>query len=254
MNNSQIGRYPMLVSFAAGIAVALVSALVVTAHASAPRDGTVLREASQVVRDGDVPRCARDDFGQVGAIEAPGKKSSKKIGGTRSKVWIPPKKTRCQRIGSIYVYSKSESGLFEFGYVVGYFSCSRQTYHRPRLFYYARSNRGGSSCYVFGRLPKPRQFDTLTGSDKNGNTVWGAYFNGHQLQPDGVDLDFKRGKSLVAVERATRRDSSKAKFNKIRKYLKGRWTRWDRLTRTHRTDVDFKMKRVNAYTGHVIRQ
>lgn len=236
-------------SFVAGAVAASVPVMMTYATTNAAEGSPGPYESADVR---ETPKCARDDFGQVGAIEAPGKRSSRTIRGTRSKVWIPPKKTRCQRVGSVYVYSRSRSGLFEFGYLIGYSNCSRRTYHRPRVFYFASTTTGGTSCYVFGRKVRPRQFDTLAASDKNGNSVWGGYFNGHQLQPKGERLNFSRGWSVVAVERATRRDNGKARFHKIREYRKGRWSNWDRLTRVNRTDPDFKMKRINNHTGHVV--
>lgn len=235
---------------------AFFAAGVLLASGVASSIGLLASASAEPARAADKPECVKNgDHGQVAAIEAPHRGPSRHIRGTKGKVWIAPRGTHCQRISSLYVFSSSFKGVFEFGYVVGYSNCSHHTYRKPTLFSWAHSTRGGRlKCHVWpNRHPDSGQSDTFTASDKNGNKFWGGYFNGHQLQPKGVKLNFDHGWSALGMERGSNRDGGHAEFHKLREYhYDSDWSRWDRLTRTGDTDPQYHLRRLNHHAGNVV--
>jgi hypothetical protein len=163
----------------------------------------------------------------------------------------------CQRVSSIYIFSPSLAGWFEFGYLVGYSNCAGYTdffYENPTLFYWSRTNSGTTRCRVWeNRHPVSGQYDAFRASDINSNTYWGSYLNGEERQPDGVNMDFARGWNYLGMERGHRDDGGFARFNELQEYHDGNgWTRSDDLSPCCETDPDYHLDVINDYTGRVV--
>jgi hypothetical protein len=209
--------------------------------------------AEEPVEIADVPACvANGDYGQVGAAEDPSNTTSDDIRGTRASVRIGNGPTPCQRISSIYVQSPTGGGLFEFGWVIGYSNCSNQTYSHPHLFYWSiQRSTGASQCRVWtSPTPTEAQYDTLQVSDTNANSYWGSYFNGGNLQPNGINMDFARGWSTVAMERGGTNDDGYARWNELSEYHDGNgWSYWDNGTQVVDNDPAYHLEMLNVHSA-----
>ncbi len=193
------------------------------------------------------------DYGQTGAQEAPNDSTSDDIRGTRANVKAATGPTNCQRISSITNFSPSFNGAFEMGMVIGYSHVSGSTYAHPHIFNFAiEASTGDVAIKKVWTSPLPTEgtFETLQVSDTNANTYWGCYFNGAQLQPNGVNMDFARGWSVVSMERGWSSDSGYGRWEEIREYHDGNgWTYWDNATAITAGDTDpgYDMVVVNAH-------
>jgi hypothetical protein len=187
-------------------------------------------DAVAATASASVPACiANGDYGQVAGIEDPNSSVSDDSRGTFSANHIAAGPTNCQRISSIYVFSPDFSGDFEFGWVLGWSNCSQTSYVHPHLFYWAHTQSGTSTCKVWSSpTPTEGNDDAMRVSDTNANTYWGSYFLGNALQPNGVNMDFSRGWSIVGMERGASSDSGYAKWSELQEYHDGNgWSYWD---------------------------
>lgn len=198
----------------------------------------------------------KGDYGQVLGIEQPGQSFSDNSRGTRSSMKIN-KGAWCQRVSSISIYRSGGGGYFEFGYVIGYSTCSGYTgtfRSKPTLFYWSVTNAGRVRCKVWGQKhPIPGQYDRFQVSDVNANTYWGSYWKGNALQPNGVSMDFADGLNLINMERGHIKDSGNARFNSLTEYHDGNgWSRFDNLRRDSDSDPDYHLDVVDEHTGRMI--
>lgn len=204
------------------------------------------------------PRCIQNgDEGAIATVEDLGGSASDNSRATRSKMFVGRGPTPCQRITSLYVYSPTFNGGFEFGWVIGYSNCSGVTYRRPTLFYWAYLNTGErKGCHVWGgRHPKGGRYYRFRVSDINANTYWGSYYRGNALQPHGVNMDFARGWSGAAMERGGRRDHGQTRWNLLNEYHDGnRWSRWDDADLAADRDPRYRWRRISAYSVRVVRE
>ena len=198
------------------------------------------------------------DYGGIGAIEDPSPSYSNESRGTRADVLVGSS-AWCQRINSVYVVSASGQGSFEFGWLIGYSRCSGYTgtfYTQPTLFYWSTTDGGLTRCQVWGtKHPAGGQYDSFRVSDINANTYWGSFWDGAELQPDGINMDFSRGFNQVAMERGHHDDICTSYFNELNEYHDGNgWTRWDGLTSSAAADQDpaCHFSKVNNYTGRIL--
>ena len=139
-----------------------------------------------------------DDYGQTQGEERGADYTG--LQGVRSQI-LAVQDVECQRISTIYVASPTGNGFFEFGYVLGWSTCDWSLHSTPTVFSAWKANNGSSACTMFNYNPIVQQWDTYRASDVNGNTYWGGYFNGIELQPQGVNLDFNQGSGGINVER-----------------------------------------------------
>ncbi|MFT4080993.1 MAG: hypothetical protein QM638_00255 [Nocardioides sp.] len=198
--------------------------------------------------------CVNDgDYGQNVGVEQPNQTYSDDSRGTRSQVWVAAG-AACQRISSVYVRSSNLTGSFEFGYLIGYSNCSpyrNHFYTEPTLFFWAINSDGSLvSCGVFSdRHPTSKQYDAFRVSDTNGNTYWGSYFNGNELQSSGVDMNFSKGYNWVATERGAAADDGYTRFNNLAEYHDSNgWTSWDNAVGRYDTDPDYDVSTPDANT------
>jgi hypothetical protein len=200
-----------------------------------------------------VPGCvANGDYGTIAGVEDPSDSTSDDIRGTRSDVQTPAGPTSCQRISSVYVQTAAGGG-FEFGWVIGYSNCSGSTYAHPHLFYWGQYANGTHTCGMLSPVPSEGTTHSMRVSDTDGNTYWGAYYQGTQLQPNGVNMDFAKGFSIVAMERGGSNDSGAARWNNLEEYHDGNaWTNWDNASNGGDYDPAYHFNRVNAYTVAVV--
>ncbi|MGI8522193.1 MAG: hypothetical protein ACR2K3_02635 [Nocardioides sp.] len=139
-------------------------------------------------------------------------------------MWIANGPTGCERISSIYVYSPTYNGSFEFGWLIGWNNINDKTYGTPRLFWHSETAGTHSvqrGIWSLSNIPTPGQDDTFRVSDENANTYWGAYWQGNPLQPAGVNMDFSRGHSVVGMEHIIGTDSGWARWQNLDEYHDG---------------------------------
>lgn len=116
--------------------------------------------------------------------------------------------------------------------MIGWSQCGTDTFdNNPRAFYWAQNADGTfHSCHVFtGFRPQAEQYDYFRVSDTNWNSYWGAFFNGTELLPSGVNLDFTLGWSGAAMERGDQQDSGFARWTQLREHhaFANGWSDWD---------------------------
>jgi hypothetical protein len=164
----------------------------------------------------------------------------------------------CQHISSIYV--RNGFGGFEFGYVVGYSNCPgyRGTFYvNPKPFFWAVDSGGGfAGCRVWtGRSLDQGTFQDFRSSDINADYYWGSWLNGEELQPNGVLMDFSRGKNGFGMERGNPGDDGYSRFNELNEYHDGNgWTRFDDLRLLVDNDPKYMLDVINDYTARTILQ
>ena len=146
---------------------------------------------------------------------------------------VAPSKVSCQHITS--VYGLHGQGFFEFGYLIGFTNCNGNThyYTKPVGFWTAVNSNGvWVGCGVFGGKTRPPASSNhaFRASDINRNYYWGAWYDGHEWQPNGVLMDFNSSRNAVSMERATSSDTGYAKFTDMSEYhdVNG-WTHWDNI-------------------------
>lgn len=188
-----------------------------------------------------------DDYGQIQAEERDGT-TANDLRGLRSDVWVASG-AECQRVSSVYVFSPTHNGFYEFGYVVGWSTCSGNHYSNATVFSVWKPNSGSGDCTVWGGThPSSGVFHHFRGSDVNANTHWGGYLDGTAFQPDGVDLDFARGFGGVNTERGHPDDSGFAEFDNIEEYHDGNgWTVTNDLDQVVDIDPDYHLSIVNNH-------
>ncbi len=175
------------------------------------------------------------DYGVSRAEEDPGGSNYLTSSGTRSDVWIFLGNTPCQRISSVYVARSITGNYFEFGVLTGRSgsSCGNNAYTVPRLFYamrWANDPPGYQHCAMLAGTLTAEQYDELRVSDTDKNSRWGSYWNGVELQPAGVLMDFNDGHSTVAGERGWSTDNCFSRWTDIEEYHPTNgWTNWDNL-------------------------
>jgi len=191
------------------------------------------------------------DYGTVGMTQVDAAAVTSR--GTRSSVRvISPSTTDCQHVASVYI--DNGRGGFEFGYVIGYSQCPGYTNHfyiHPHRFWWAyKSNGALVGCRVFaGNLPEA-SYQTFRASDTDADYYWGAWYNGSNLTPNGVPLDFHEGVNVAAMERATSSDPGYARFNAMSEYHDGNaWSVWDDLSSAGDNDPDYHLRKINPHTG-----
>jgi hypothetical protein len=180
--------------------------------------------------------------------------------GTRSDVRIiNGNGVDCQHVSSIYTWNGS--GGFEVGYLIGFSNCPGHTgryFTHPKKFYWAVSSQGTfEGCNVWEGTSLPEDtFQTFRGSDINANKRWGFYYNGTELQPDGIALDFSSGVNGWGMERGDRTDDGYARFNELSEYhtnTPGGWSHWDDQRLIVDRDPDFDYSEIDDYTGRAVR-
>lgn len=173
--------------------------------------------------------------------------------GTRADLWVPLGNTSCQRIASVYVGDHHSYSIAEFGWVRGYFECTENTYSQPQLFYnyhYANNHR---ICNAILGNPAGGQYDSFRVSDTDGNSRWGAWWNGSERQPNGVLLEFNQGISYAATERSVASDNCYARWLDLEEYHDGNaWSPWDSLTFTLNDNPGCHSVKESADTGKVV--
>jgi len=176
--------------------------------------------------------------------------------GTRSHVAvIKPDNVHCQHVSSTYVWNGS--GSFEFGYLIGYSNCpgfQGHYYVHPHRFWWAMYSTGAfRGCGVFSGSVPEGTYQTFRGSDENGNYYWGAWYNGTNLQPSGVKLDFNQGMNGAGMERALSSDSGYSRFNQLSEYHDGNgWSYFDDLRVGVNRDPSYHFHEVNVHSGETV--
>ena len=164
-----------------------------------------------VPADAAAPACVADgDYGQVGGIEDASYVTGSYSRGTRSKMYAGGT-TPCQRISSIYVLSPNGTGWVELGWISGYSNCTGTTNSVPRLFYWEHDERAGMTrCQVVSSItPTPGGSATYTVENPDGDQKWDLLYSGTAVLR-GLQSDFTRGWSTVAMERGASTDSGYA--------------------------------------------
>lgn len=175
--------------------------------------------------------------------------------GTRSEVRvINGAGVDCQHISSIFTWNGA--GGFEFGYVIGYSNCPGHTgqyFTNPKKMFWAFTSQGSFvACNVWEGASLPEAtFQTFQGSDTNANGYWGSWYNGNELQPNGVLLDFNSGMNGWGMERGDASDDGYARFNELSEYHDNTpgWSRWDDQRLNNDVDPDWHYDEINDYTG-----
>jgi hypothetical protein len=236
-----------LLSVVAGAAVVLVGVGVVSPTSLLP---AAYADMPKSCLDAHTGR--GDDYGQIDAEENDGS-TSDDLRGLNSDVWVAAS-AECQRISSVFVFSPSYNGFYEFGYVLGWSTCSGNYYQDPTVFSVWEPNSGRIDCTVWGsNHPSDGQTHNFRASDVNANTYWGGYLDGDALQPDGVNLDFARGHGGINMERGHPNDSGYADFQDIEEYHDGNgWTFTDDIDETVDIDPDYHLDVVNEHHGEMV--
>lgn len=100
-------------------------------------------------------------------------------------------------------------------------------YSRPTLFRWAELSTGAVvGCRVFTNRQPASGWHTFRLSDANQNSYWGPYFNGVELEPNGVLLDFTAGTSYVNMERGNANDPGTAEWTALGVYRNGGFVPW----------------------------
>jgi hypothetical protein len=194
-----------------------------------------------------------DDYGQIDAEERDGS-TADDLRGLRSDVWVATS-SECQRISSVFVFSPTHNGVYEFGWFRGWWGtdpCSGvdhgHFYVNATVFSVWEPNSGSGGCTVWGDNHPTSTFHLFRGSDIDANTYWGGYLDGVALQPNGVNLDFARGYGGVNMERGHPDDSGFAEFDNINEYHDGNgWTVTNNLDQTFDNDPDFHLSILNNH-------
>jgi hypothetical protein len=183
-----------------------------------------------------------DDYGQTQVEESDGS-TSNDLRGIKADVYFPNPPPDCQRISSLYVFSPTRNGFFEFGIVMGYSTClgTSSVELGNSVFSAYKPNSGGGDCQVWrGDGAGAGIFRNLRASDVDGNTMWGGYVDGQALQPYGIDLDFAHGFGGVNVERGNPQDQGHAEFQQIYEHhASNGWTYTDDLSTYRNIDPDY---------------
>lgn len=218
-----------------------------------PRWRAIQSRASRLTADkGD------DDYGQIWADEDDGS-TSDDLRGIRSDVYIVTG-AQCQRISSVTVQSPSRNGEFEFGFIRGWWGPSAcdgvdhdHFYTQPTLFDVQIQDGSGYDCKFWpNKHPTEEQYDLFRSSDINGNSYWGCYWDGEELQPNGVDMDFSRGHGVVNMERGSPNDGGHAEFLDIEEYHDGNgWTYIESPSVEFDGDPDFVMDFPTNHSANV---
>lgn len=200
-----------------------------------------------------------DDYGQIDAKEKDA--TNYKLRGVRVHMYAS-RGAWCQRISSIQINAVGGVGFFEFGWIRGWWgtdSCSGvdhdRFYTRPTLFNERRTRSGHYSCSFWpNRHPGSGSIDVYRASDVNANTYWGSFFNGTELQPQGVDLDFSHGFGLINMERGGPSDAGWADFLKINEnHRMNGWSYFDNVREYYDVDPDYHFKRFNPHHGKMVK-
>ena len=83
-----------------------------------------------------------------------------------------------------------------------------------------------AGCRVFASRQPSAGTHTFRISDTNGNFYWGPWFDGEELEPSGVLLDFTTGASYVGMERGSAADSPNAEWWALGGWRSGGWQQW----------------------------
>lgn len=159
----------------------------------------------------------------------------------------------CQHISSVFAWNGV--GGFEFGYVIGFSNCPGHTgqfFNNPKKMFWAFNSQGSFvGCRVWENDSLPEEtFQNFRGSDINANGEWGSWYNGNELQPNGVLLDFSSAMNGWGMERGDRTDDGYARFNELSEYHdNGGWSRWDDQRLNADSDPDYDYDEINDYTG-----
>lgn len=239
-------RRTKVAAAAAGFALA-AAGVVATALSTAPPAAAVAS-------------CLSPEAGALAAYETGSANAQDNIA-TRADMWIPGGPTDCQRISSIYVLRQFSSGQVvgaEFGVVVGWSSCTSngyddQKYGKPRLFYTIFNTNGEKLCKVYTARDITAETFTVTRiSDGNQNGYWGPFFNGNELEPQGVYGGFSSGYSQVGMERGDPGDNGYARWNNLEEFTNGQWSQWDDVTRgVNNFDAKYFVEIINNSTVRI---
>lgn len=162
--------------------------------------------------------------------------------GNRGDLLVPETNTQCQRINSVYVQTV-QGGSFEFGWVIGWSSCTDEYYHEATAFAWWVQNTGARGCRVFARKPTGGQHHNFRSSDLNSNSYWGGWLNGDELQPNGVNMDFTQGIGAIGMERGDDADSGYTHFrNMDENHDSNGWTQWNDLSPNLDFDPDYRLR------------
>lgn len=166
---------------------------------------------------------------------------------------LPAGGQECQRISSIYIYSPDRAGFIEFGWVIGWSTCSGMYANYARPFWVSQKRTTGArTCSMFSDPPNLPEgtYQQFRLSDTNANGHWNMHYNGSHLGND-ADLDFAFGWNYLGRERGEPEDSGYARWQSIEEYkYSDGWTRWDDGTCLTALDNDpgYNCHRENAYT------
>ena len=197
--------------------------------------------------------CLNPEYGAVSAKQVDAYTFTSR--GTRSDVRvIDGAGVDCQHISSIFAWNGS--GGFEVGYVIGYSNCPGHTgqfFVNPKKMYWAFNSQGtfvGCNVWEGASLPEAT-FQTFQGSDSNANGYWGFWYNGTNLQPNGVLLDFNSAMNGWGMERGDSSDDGYARFNELSEYHDNTpgWSRWDDQRLNSDSDPVLDYNEINNYTG-----
>lgn len=227
------------------VAVALLSPQLLTQATAQEAKGRVGQECIE-----------NDDYGQTAGYEH-GAADINNSRATRSDVHVSDV-AFCQRISSVYVFSVN-GGSFEYGYVIGWSFCPGEGYdhhQNPTEFWWSVTDNGNTDCHIWDqRHPNSGQSDNFRVSDINANSYWGSYFNGNELQPSGVNMDFSHGISFIGAERGHSNDNGFARFDDLTEWhTSDEWSHWDHLDRydAHPNDPDYHLDILTNHSGRVI--
>lgn len=167
--------------------------------------------------------------------------------GNRGSLLVPNRNAACQQINSVYVQTL-QGGSFEFGWIIGWSNCAgyrTQFYHEPTAFAWWTNNNGTGSCRVFEtRTPSAGNYHQFRASDVDNNSYWGAWLNGVELQPNGVNMDFTQGLGAIGMERGDDADSGYTSFRNMQEnHDSNGWTAWNNLSLNRDLDPDYRLRR-----------
>ena len=177
-----------------------------------------------------VADCLNGDYAFKGGVET-ASVTQLDNSGTRGDLYVPSGGVSCQHISSIYV--GRAQGWAEFGWIRGWSSCTTGgaddvKYDRPTLFRWMRNTTGqGSTCRVFASRQPVSGWHSFRISDANENTYWGPFFDGEELEPNGIPLDFATGGSYLDMERGNSADPGSAQWRALTEHRNGAWSNWD---------------------------
>lgn len=137
--------------------------------------------------------------------------------GVRTNLNFASANSDCSRISAVGVINVNETGLVEWGWILGYSApaCGGNYYSSPTLFLAWQNPGQQYRCRIaFGNTSG---YYTVEASDLNQNTWWNVYKAGSQV--DKVDMDFHRGNIFLLTERHNPNDSGYGDFQSLKKAL-----------------------------------